>query len=68
METKDGDITDRDLARETYTAYGASVGFKNFQGNLMPAFDDLPDAIVDAWIAASRHAFGRGWIKARTDV
>jgi hypothetical protein len=44
------------LAREAYRAYGATTDFKNFQGNPMPAFDDLPPKIREAWGAASQAA------------
>lgn len=41
------------LARIAYRAYGESTGWKNFQGNKMPEFDDLPGPIQAAWRAAS---------------
>jgi hypothetical protein len=41
------------LAREAYAAYGNSTGWKNFQGNPMPPFDELGDTIQQAWIAAA---------------
>ena len=41
------------LAREAYKAYGAVTDFKNFQGNPMPEWDDLPQKIRDAWVAAA---------------
>lgn len=37
-----------------YTAYGRSTGFRNFQGNPMPNWDDLTPQIRDAWINAAR--------------
>lgn len=37
-----------------YNVYGAAVGFKNFQGNPMPEWADLPDAIKHAWEAVAR--------------
>lgn len=40
------------LARIAYEAYGKSTGGKNFQGDPMPAWDDLPQPIQDAWDAA----------------
>jgi len=40
-------------ARIAYTAYGKVTDFKNFQGNPMPAFDDLPEQIQEAWTAAA---------------
>lgn len=44
--------TDRDLARMAYAAYGESTGGKNFRGEPMPAWEDLPAAITTAWVAA----------------
>lgn len=40
-------------ARAAYQRYGAVTGFKNFQGNPMPAFDELPETIQCAWCAAA---------------
>lgn len=48
MPAKDPDAK----ARKAYAAYGDSTGGKNFQGNPMPTFDALPDAIKAAWRAA----------------
>lgn len=45
------------LAKECYEEYGNVTDFKNFRGDTMPSFDDLPDVIKSAWIAASKHAF-----------
>jgi hypothetical protein len=45
--------TPESRARLAYTAYGRKTDFKNFQGNPMPMFDDLPDHIREAWIAAA---------------
>ncbi|BDI33427.1 hypothetical protein CCAX7_54780 [Capsulimonas corticalis] len=44
-----------DMAASAYRAYAASTGNKNFRGEPMPAFDDLPVAIQTAWEAAVRH-------------
>lgn len=41
------------LAREAYDAYGAVTDHKNFRGEPMPAFDDLPPTIKEAWRAAA---------------
>lgn len=41
------------LARIAYTAYGESTGNKNFLGDPMPAWEDLPDSIRTAWEAAA---------------
>ena len=46
----------REITASAYRAYAASTGNKNYQGNPMPAFDDLPQAIQTAWEAAVRHA------------
>ena len=40
------------LAREAYQAYGASVEFKAFNGDAMPAWSELPERIKLAWRAA----------------
>jgi hypothetical protein len=43
-----------DLARIAYEAYGESTGGLNYQGLPMPAWEDLPEAIRQAWDAASQ--------------
>lgn len=40
-------------ARAAYQMYGKSVDFKNYQGNPMPSWEELPDAIKTAWEAAA---------------
>lgn len=45
--------TPESRARIAYTAYGRKTGFKNYRGEPMPQFDDLPEAIREAWIAAA---------------
>ena len=45
-----------EIAAHAYAAYAASTGGKNFRGDPMPAFGDLPAAIRVAWEAAVRHA------------
>lgn len=40
-------------AREAYARYGAVTDFKNYQGNPMPTFDELPAKIQEAWVAAA---------------
>ena len=42
-----------DAARAAYQRYGAVTEFKNFQGNAMPAFHELPFVIQCAWCAAA---------------
>jgi len=46
----------RDIAASAYRAYAASTGNKNFRGEPMPAFNELPQAIRTAWEAAVRQA------------
>lgn len=41
-----------ELAEKAYNAYGQSTNFKNFLGQDMPKFTNLPEAIKKAWIAA----------------
>ena len=41
------------LARVAYQAYGQVTDFKNFRGDPMPDWDDLPEHIQQAWIAAA---------------
>ncbi len=50
------------LGRTAYAAYGKTTDNKNYQGNEMPAFDDLPENIKTAWenaAAAVAAAVGR---------
>lgn len=44
----------RGLAARAYYAYGAVTDHKNYQGNPMPDWSDLPPKIQDAWRAAVR--------------
>jgi len=41
-----------ELARLAYQAYGDSTGQKNFRGEQMPPFEQLPIGITHAWVAA----------------
>lgn len=43
-----------DLAKTAYRAYGSVTSFKNYQGNPMPEFDDLPETIKKAWIQVAK--------------
>lgn len=45
--------TPESRARIAYTAYGRVTDFKNFRGEPMPAFDDLPLKIREAWEKAA---------------
>jgi hypothetical protein len=42
-----------ELARVAYQAYAKSTGGKNFQGQPMPGWDDLPPHITTAWMEAT---------------
>lgn len=37
------------LAQIAYTAYGEATDFKNFRGEPMPPFEELPEQIKKAW-------------------
>lgn len=39
-------------AKESYDEYGKEVDYKNFQGNAMPTWDELPPNIQKAWGAS----------------
>lgn len=41
------------LARAAYSRYGAVTDYKNFQGNPMPKWEELPEKIRQAWVAAA---------------
>ncbi|MBD1995192.1 hypothetical protein H6G00_00930 [Leptolyngbya sp. FACHB-541] len=43
------------IAASAYRAYGHSVGNKNYRGETMPNWEDLPPAIQVAWQAATKH-------------
>lgn len=45
-----------EIASAAYHAYAQSTGNKNFRGEPMPGWDDLPAAIKTAWIAAVKEA------------
>ena len=49
-----------DVAQIAYEAYGKSTGGKNFMGDPMPAWDDLPSAIRQAWDAAAQAVLRAG--------
>ena len=42
------------LAQIAYEAYGDTVGWVNYQGLPMPKWNDLPEIIKDAWLAAAK--------------
>ena len=43
-----------EIAASAYRAYAASTGNKNFRGDPMPSFEELPQPIKTAWEAAAR--------------
>lgn len=42
-----------ELAEAAYTEYGEAADWKNFQGNPMPLWAELPQEIRDRWLAAA---------------
>lgn len=46
--------TIEELAKEAYKVYGKTTGNKNFLGQQMPSWEDLPETIRLAWIAVAR--------------
>lgn len=44
------------IADAAYMAYGLSTGGKNFRGEPMPDWSDLPETIRSAWKQAARAA------------
>ena len=40
------------IAKLAYEAYAKVTDWKNFRGDPMPQFDDLPEKIIEAWKAA----------------
>jgi hypothetical protein len=55
-----------DIAASAYRAYAASTGNKNFRGDPMPQWDDLPQPIQVAWEAAVRQVGYCIWSPDRT--
>ncbi len=53
-------MTDR--AKAAYAAYGESVHWKNFRGEPMPQFSELPEAIQCAWDSACEGAL-QHWLE-----
>ena len=42
------------LACTAYEAYAAETNWKNFRGDPMPSWNELPDTIQRAWMAATQ--------------
>ena len=49
-------LTWEEIAASVYRAYCNSAGNKDFQGNPMLEWEDLPQTIQTAWEASVRHA------------
>lgn len=47
-------------ARVAYHAYGSVTDWKNYQGNPMPEFDNLPPKIREAWEAFASRVLAGG--------
>ena len=41
------------LGRDAYHAYGLTTGFRNYRGEPMPRWEDLPITIRAAWVKAA---------------
>ena len=49
-------VTMTEMARQAYEAYAGHVGWQNIAGGAggrIPAWDDLPAKIKDAWVHAA---------------
>ena len=53
LERGEAALTDAELAREAFNAYGAAVEWKNVAGNPMPDWNSVGDRVRGAWIAAA---------------
>lgn len=47
------------LGALAYTAYGRETDFKNFKGEPMPRWEELPPRIRSAWVAAATAVYVR---------
>lgn len=43
------------IAKGAYNAYGGAAGWKNYQDNPMPDWEDLPDNIQEYWAASAQY-------------
>jgi hypothetical protein len=55
-------MTITEIAKEAYIRYSEATNNKNFLGKEMPAFDDLPEQIQNAWAFACDKAIRLGLI------
>ncbi|NEP61462.1 MAG: hypothetical protein F6K31_31675 [Symploca sp. SIO2G7] len=44
----------KNTAKQAYEAYAEVTGWKNYQGKLMPQWEELPETIQGAWIASCK--------------
>lgn len=63
MSTAQPGMAWSDIAASAYRAYAASTGGKNYRGEPMPAWDELPQAIQVAWEAAARQVETCLWVR-----
>lgn len=49
------------FGEEAYLAYGSVTDMKNFRGEPMLEFKDLPEQIKKAWIYAAFYCFQKGY-------
>lgn len=54
MDLKSEAKTEVNVAKLGYEAYGESAGWKNFAGNPMPQWDELPPKIQEHWGRAAQ--------------
>lgn len=47
-------MSEEEIAKAGYEAYGASVGWKNYQGLQMPKWEQLTPAIRSGWLANNK--------------
>lgn len=52
-------VRDRRLGRSAYDLYAEAVAWKLYDGDDLPAWDDLPESIRCAWIATALGMTGR---------
>jgi hypothetical protein len=53
-----------ELAKNAYLQYGSVTDMKNYQGNPMPDFENLPDKIKEAWKLAAIYCYDLGHMDA----
>jgi hypothetical protein len=56
------------IAQSAYAAYGRTTDFKNYQGLPMPKWEDLPENIQKAWVAAVTNAVYKAYKMGFCDV